>query len=377
MKLTQNILDYIAAHRQEAFDLLVELAQIPAPSHHEEKRAQFCLNWLKARGAKATYMDEVKNVILPIGCTETNPLMVFMAHSDVVFPDTTPLPLRIEDGKLFCPGVTDDTANVVAILMAAKYITEHNLTPRNCGILLVVNSCEEGLGNLKGSRKIAADFGPRIREFVSFDAGVFTVINEAVGSRRYRVAVETEGGHSYSCFGNRNAIVSLSALIQALYTIPVPSIGKTTYNVGIIQGGTSVNTIAQHAEMLYEFRSSRREALESMETAFRSIIARFRETGLDVTVTPVGDRPCSGDVDPALEEALSRRTAEAVLRHFGKQAVYGSGSTDCNIPLSLGIPAVCVGCADGDGAHTREEYAIIDSLQPGLALAFDLILHYF
>ncbi len=377
MNLTPDILTYIENHQQEAFDLLAELAQIPAPSHHEEKRAQFCLNWLKSQGAGSAYIDEAKNVIYPIGCTESNPLMVFMAHSDVVFPDTTPLPLRIEDGKLFCPGVTDDTANVAALLMAVKYITEHTLSPKECGILLVVNSCEEGLGNLKGSRKIMEEFGSRVREFVSFDAGIHTVINQAVGSRRYKVEVETEGGHSYSCFGNRNAIVSLSAIIQELYSIQVPTLGKTTYNVGTITGGTSVNTIAQHAEMLYEFRSTHRDALEIMESRFRSILTRFRESGLTIRVTPMGDRPCSGDVDPSLEEALSRRTAEAVHRHFGHDAAYGSASTDCNIPLSMGIPAVCIGCADGAGAHTREEYAIIDSLEPGLRLAFDLILHHF
>lgn len=377
MIISQQILNYIESHAQEAQELLIQLAQIPAPSHHEEKRAQFCLDWLKAQGAKNAYIDDALNVVCPIGCTDENPLMVFMAHSDVVFPDTTPLPLRISDGKIYCPGIGDDTANVVALLMCAKYISEHSLKPNGCGVLLVVNSCEEGLGNLKGSRKITDDFGSRIREFVSFDAGVYAVVNEAVGSRRYKVEIETEGGHSYGCFGNRNAIACLASLIDSLYSVTVPPIGKTTYNVGTISGGTSVNTIAQHAEMLYEFRSDKREALELMETEFHNIIEAYRKTGLEITVTLVGDRPCSGDVDPVQEAALSLRTAEAVRRHFGHCAVYGSGSTDCNVPLSMGIPAVCIGCADGAGAHTREEYVMIDSLEPGLRLAFDMILHHF
>lgn len=377
MQISQGILDYITCHRQEALDLLIELAQIPAPSHQESVRAEFCLNWLKQQGADNAYIDDAWNVIWSIGCTDDNPLMVFAAHSDVVFPDTSPLPLSVSDGKIYCPGVGDDTANVVALLMAAKYIAEAGLKPNGCGVLLVVNSCEEGLGNLKGSRKLMENYGSRIREFVSFDADVFTVVNEAVGSRRYRVEVNTEGGHSYGCFGNRNAIACLASVIQDLYNIQVPSIGKTTYNVGTISGGTSVNTIAQHAEMLYEFRSDKRDALEIMEEHFRKILHRYRESGLDITVTLVGDRPCSADVDTALEQALSARTANAVLRHFGQKARYGVGSTDCNIPLSMGIPAVCVGCADGAGAHTREEYVLIDSLEPGLRLAFDLILHHF
>ena len=377
MVITQEIMDYIASHRQEALELLIELAQIPAPSHHEEKRAAFCLNWLKAQGGSDAYIDEALNVVYPIGCTEDNPLMVFMAHSDVVFPDTAPLPLRVADGKIHCPGVGDDTANVIALLMAAKYITEAKLHPRDCGILLVVNSCEEGLGNLKGSRKIMEEFGHRVREFVTFDGGVCVVVNKAVGSRRYKVEVDTEGGHSYGNFGNRNAIAYLASLIDSLYAMKVPPIGRTTYNVGTISGGTSVNTIAQHAEMLYEFRSDKREALEIMEQHFTAAIDYYRAKGVTVTVTLLGDRPCSGDVDAHREVNLSNRAAEAVLRHYGIEARFGVGSTDCNVPLSMGIPAVCVGCAIGQGAHTREEYVEIDSLQPGLAVALELIMHHF
>lgn len=377
MDISQNVLEYIESHRQESFDLLVTLAQIPAPSGQEQLRAKFCLDWLHSQGAKEAYMDEAMNVIVPVGCDGEKPIMAFMAHSDVVFPDTTPLPLHIEDGKLFCPGVGDDTANVVALLMAAKYITERQLIPQNCGVLLVVNSCEEGLGNLKGCRKIMEDFGSRAQEFVTFDAGVYFVINDAVGSRRYRIEVHTEGGHSYDCFGNRNAIACLAALIQDLYAVVVPPLGKTTYNVGTINGGTSVNTIAQYAQMLYEFRSDKREALQIMEETFRKIIAKHREMGLDITVTSVGDRPCAGDVDIAAQNRLSSRTAEAVRRCFGHEVNYGVGSTDCNIPLSMGIPSVCIGCADGGGAHTREEFVYIDSLKPGLTLAFDLILYHF
>lgn len=376
MMISQDVYNYIEDHTAEALELLIQLAQIPAPSHQEQLRAEFCLNWLKAQGADCAYMDDALNVILPIGSADED-LVVFMAHSDVVFPDTTPLPLRIEDGKLFCPGVGDDTANVVALLMAAKYIIQHQLTPENTGVLLVVNSCEEGLGNLKGCRKIMDTFGTRVREFVTFDAGVFTVINDAVGSRRYNIEIKTEGGHSYSAFGNRNAIACMAELIHDLYSVPVPPIGKTTYNVGTISGGTSVNTIAQQAKMLYEFRSDKREALQIMEDTFRQIIASHRKKGLDITVTPVGDRPCSGNVDPEAQEALSQRAVQAVAHNFHREARYGVGSTDCNIPLSMGIPAICVGCADGAGAHTREEFVYLDSLKPGLGLGFEMILHHF
>ena len=129
MKLSSEILEYINLHQEKAFQLLLELAQIPAPSNHEEKRAEFCRSWLEAQGAEGVYIDEALNVVYPIGCTADNPVMVFMAHSDVVFPDTEPLPLTVADGKIHCPGVGDDTANVVALLMAAKYIAEQRLPP--------------------------------------------------------------------------------------------------------------------------------------------------------------------------------------------------------------------------------------------------------
>ncbi len=374
MAMTQETLSYIDAHRQEAFELLVELAQIPAPSHQEQRRAEFIRHWLHRNGAEGAYIDEALNVVYPIGVEEGNPLMVFMAHSDVVFPDTDPLPLTISDGKIHCPGVGDDTANVVALLLAAKYLAEQKLVPQNCGVLLVVNSCEEGLGNLKGCRKIMDTFGHRVQEFVSFDCGPHVVITQAVGSRRYRVEVDTVGGHSFANFGNPNAIACLAALIDELYRVRVH---RTTYNVGTISGGTSVNTIAQHAQMLYEFRSDHREALEAMEETFQNIVSEHRAKGLDITVTLLGERPCSGNVDEYREQALAKRATEAIQRHYGIKAQLGFGSTDCNVPLAMGIPAVCVGCVIGSGAHTREEYIEINSLQPGLALAMDMILHHF
>ncbi|MBQ8831729.1 MAG: M20/M25/M40 family metallo-hydrolase [Oscillospiraceae bacterium] len=375
--INNEISRYIDEHKDEAFDLLVELAQIPAPSHHEEKRAEFCKNWLIKQGAKGVYIDEALNVIYPVGSAENNPIAVFMAHSDVVFPDETPLPLKIEDDRIHCPGVGDDTANVVALLMAAKYIAVNNLSLKDTGLLLVVNSCEEGLGNLKGSRKIIEDFGSRITEFVSFDGSYRGIVSRAVGSKRYKIEIDTEGGHSYSAFGNRNAIAYMSSLIDTLYKVKVPDLGKTTYNVGTISGGTSVNTIAQHAEMLYEFRSDEAEALLIMEKSFTDIIENYRSKGLDVTVTLVGDRPCASNIDPEKHKILMERTKNAVKLHYDFDAGFHSGSTDCNIPLSVGIPAVCVGCVDGHGAHTREEYVEISSLRPGLGLAFDLVLHHF
>ena len=374
MTLSGEALQYIESHREEAFRLLTRLAQIPAPSNHEQQRAQFCLDLLRSKCAEGAYIDDALNVVYPVGDTGCNDLMVFMAHSDVVFPDTAPLPLKIENGRIYCPGVGDDTANAVALLTVAGYIAEHRLEPEGCGVLLVINSGEEGLGNLKGSRRIMEDFGRRVKEFITFDGNATDIVTKAVGSRRYRVTVTTEGGHSYGKFGAPNAIAQLSQLITRLYELQVPPIGKTTYNVGTISGGTSVNTIAQSAEMLYEFRSDEREGLSFMQEQFDAIVEEFRANGVQIATEVVGDRPCGLDVD---NSPLARRAAKAVEAHYGFSPALTSGSTDCNVPLSMGIRAICPGCVLGAGAHTREEYIEIDSLLPGLKVAAELVLHHF
>lgn len=384
--LEQKVLTYIEEHQQEARELLTTLARIPAPSNHEEKRAEFCKEWLKAQGAKNVVIDEALNVIYPIGVTEDNPVIVFMAHTDVVFPDTDPLPLKIEDGKICCPGIGDDTANLVCLMMVAKYLTETGAVEeleaeakagtRAWGLVLVCNSGEEGLGNLKGSRKICETYGKRIREFYSFDGSMSAMAVRAVGSKRFRITVRTVGGHSYGSFGNPNAIAQLSGLIHELYQIQVPKEGKTTYNVGMISGGTSVNTIAQSAWMLYEFRSDSREGLTFMEEQFDRIIDEAKGRGMDISVEIVGLRPCEGDVDMQVRERMIRLGADTIEEYTGKAPDRHPGSTDCNIPLSLGIPSLCLGTYEGEGAHTREEYVVMDSLLSGYKVGFQMVLSY-
>jgi len=359
-------------HNAELKQLLLDLCVIPAPSNHEELRAEFCRNWLAEAGAKDVYIDEALNVVCPINDCGGD-LAVVMAHTDTVFPDTKPMPLRIEDGKIFCPAVGDDTANLAVLMMAAKYMLAEGLGKN---LLVVCNSGEEGLGNLKGVRKIMETYGSRVREFISLDGGVSSICVKAVGSARYRVEVLTEGGHSYGSFGNRNAIRVLSSMIDTLYTIKVPDIGRTTYNVGTISGGTSVNTIAQQAEMLYEYRSDEREGLAFMEKAFKAVVEAYRATGVTVNVEVVGNRPCDGEIDRETHEALIRKAAGAMQSVTGIEPKRGSGSTDSNIPLSLGIPAVTGGAIVGAKAHTREEYIEEDSLWPGLKIALNTLLLY-
>ncbi len=377
-ELSERALQYLDGCTDETFELLETLCKIPAPSHHEEKRAEFCLEWFKNHGAEGAYIDEALNVVFPMNCEGRDDIIVFMAHTDTVFPDMEPLPYTKDDEYIYCPGVCDDTVCLVQMMMAVQYILQNNLKP-NCGMLFVANACEEGLGNLKGVRQIMKDYAGRVAALYTIDGDYRHIVNRCVGSHRYRVTLETEGGHSYGAFGNKNAIHYMSDLVCRLYEQEVPQKEgtKTTYNVGIIEGGTSVNTIAQKVSAMYEYRSDDEESLATMQASFEAEIEKTKAKGVAVTVELLGERPCSGKVDEAVLARLSEECMAIQSKHSGVSCVAGSGSTDCNIPMSLGVPAVCAGSYVGAGVHTREEKLQISSVPIGTKIVTEMILNYF
>ena len=357
---------------EEACALLRSLGKIPAPTRREERRAAFCRDWLLANGAKELRIDGANNVICPIG-PQDGPLTVFAAHTDVVFPDLEPLPMREENGILYAPGVGDDTANLVNLLLSARWLLQHH---PDCpgGLLIVANACEEGLGNLDGTKAVFAAYGDRIRAFYSFDCDLPQIIHRAVGSYRYRIHCRTAGGHSYGAFGAPNAIEILCRLVEKLYAVEPPGPEKTTYNVGRFEGGTTVNSIAQEASMLYEFRSASQRCLEQMEQIFRRTLESCRTPGCELRAELLGVRPGSGPVDPQKLERFTARSVEAVECFWQGRAELLAASTDSNVPLSLGIPANTLGTVRGGGAHSREEWVELASLKPGLKIALSLML---
>ncbi len=368
---------YIDASLPELYQLIEKLCGIPAPSHHEERRAEFCKNWLIENGAPAgqVQIDAALNVVYKIP-GRSDQVAVFMAHTDTVFPDMEPMPYQEENGRMYAPGVGDDTANLAVLLLLARYVTQRGLVP-DCTVLFVANSCEEGLGNLKGCRQLMQDYGEQTVEVISFDGYYNGLANDAVGSTRYQVTVRTEGGHSFGNFGNRNAIHQLAMIIDELYRIQVPAQAKTTYNVGVISGGTSVNTIAQDASMLYEYRSESLTCQEYMKKAFETVIQRHREAGLEIEVEVLGNRPCAGTIDQQRQQALTDELCAIIQRHSGKEPTVSASSTDCNIPLSMGINAACFGVCLGGGAHTRGEWIEKASLKTGFAIAGEAVLRRF
>lgn len=436
--LTEEQKTYIEAHAGELEDLVLRLARIPTPTGREERRAQFCLEWLQQNGAWEAYIDPAGNVIYEYesddteaendrrGMVQTEPGMigsnelvekkparVFMAHMDVVFPDMEELPLEEKDGFIYGPGICDNTANLAVLLMTAKYAAQYRPQTGGRRWIFVCDVGEEGLGNLKGVREICRSLSTgektaeaeeyqtnqkagRIEAFYAFDLTYDSYTSRAVGSLRYRILVRTKGGHSYGDFGSANAIAVLSELIHDLYRIEVPRRGKTTYNVGMITGGTSVNTIAQEAQMLYEIRSDHVQDLEEMRERFEETMERCRRKygaegvfhdrtkdeaaktcsskDADIQMELLGERPCERGVDEKKRQQLFAQVEDVVEQVTGRRPLPVPCSTDCNIPLSMGIPSVCVGMCRGAGFHTREEYLEKASLKDGFAIGLALVL---
>ena len=375
--LTTALEREIEAAQGETISLLKALCAIPAPSHHEERRAEWIQAWLEKRGLSSE-IDDAKNVRCGFGLSQYQDIVVIMAHIDTVFPDLQPMPMREEAGRLYCPGVGDDTANVAGMLTLMDIFHRLNARPA-CGVLFVCNSCEEGLGNLAGCKAIMRDFASRVKAFLSLDDQSTHVCARAVGSARYRITAETRGGHSFADFGARNAVEVLSRLVCALYRQHVPRAAGslTTYNVGVISGGTSVNAIAQRAEMLYEYRSNDAQCMAMMKEKLDTILRESTMPDAKVTLKLLGERPCGAAGDPAAQRTLETRCTAALERYVGGKKPIGMGSTDCNIPLSLGIPSASFGMYRGGGAHTREEWMEPSSLCAGMKAAACVLMHWF
>ena len=271
------------------------------------------------------------------------------------------------------PGIGDDTACLAGLMLATRYLLQHP-AKLDLGIVIVANSCEEGLGNLEGTKALIGRIGSREREITSFDTYFPRVVPRATGSYRYRISCHARGGHSWTDFGDRNAIADLCSIIGDLYALELPTRERTTMNVGKIRGGTTVNSIAQDASALFEFRSTSGDCLDEMAGKLRDVIARHEEEGASVRLEVIGVRPGNGDVDAGELGSLTARSDDAVRTFLGTEPRHVASSTDANVPLSLGIPANTIGTVSGGGAHTREEWIDEESLVPGLAVTLSLLL---
>ena len=372
--MKKEILEFIEQHQTEAIAVLQELGKIPAPSHQEDRRAEYCLNWFRDNGCPDAYIDEAKNVICRLETVPGEPFTVFMAHMDVVFPDTEPLPMTRTGSILAAPGIGDDTASLVSLMFGLRYVLQHRDALRH-NFMIVANSCEEGLGNLDGTKQIFRDHGHEIARFYSFDGYIGGVTDTPVGSHRYRITVKTQGGHSYGDFGRDNAIEIMARIISELYAIVPPAESYTTYNVGTIEGGSTVNSIAQRCAMLYEYRSDNDGCLQTMKGYLDEILQAWQAKGYDVQCELLGVRPGMGAMDMAALQAFTEQNVSWIRECWNGEVKCRAASTDANIPLSMGIPGNTIGTITGQGAHTREEWIDLDSLPTAMAVVLNILDH--
>ena len=361
-------LKHLAACSEQVVDTAVAIQQIPAPTFAEARRAAFIEAQFQAIGLAEVGQDELWNVYgrYP-GHKAGRPPVVISAHSDTVFPPETDLTIRRNGSTVHGPGLGDNSTGVAGLLHLAQTLIKYNL-PAAADIWLVANVGEEGLGNLRGMRAVADRFGQNA-EYIVVEGGLYGQIShQAIGVRRFRIEVATEGGHSWGSFGQKNAIHELARLITVINRLPVPQSPKTTYNVGVIEGGTSVNTIAASARMLLDLRSEQPAALDELVTAVSAIVdnARTRlanDQGCTVTMTQIGHRP-AGSI-PHTQPLV--QWAEDALRFVGcSHIAHIAGSTDANIPLSRGITAVCIGLTESGNAHRLDEFIDTTHLADGM-----------
>ncbi len=351
--------------------LTIDIQQIPAPTFAEAERAAFVQDRLAALGLVDVAQDELGNVYgrFPGQNPDQKQPVILSAHTDTVFPADTDLTLRQEGHLLYGPGIGDNSAGVAGLITLAQTLVDFNLQPQ-ADIWLVANVGEEGLGDLRGMKAVCERFGPKAR-YIVIEGGLFGQIShQAIGVRRFRIGVETSGGHSWGSFGKPSAIHELSHIVTAIDHLPVPQQPKTTYNVGIIEGGRSINTIASAATMLLDLRSEDPDALTQLVdqvTALvkeRNVPDKNGRSFVTTTMELIGNRP-AGQIT---RQAPLVSWAEAALRQAGWQKpVFITGSTDANIPLSLGAEAVCIGLTESGNAHRLDEYLNPDRLPQGLS----------
>jgi acetylornithine deacetylase/succinyl-diaminopimelate desuccinylase-like protein len=364
MRSVHEAFAWFRSHTRELEDRQMEVTAIPAPPWGEAARSQ----WLKARfeelGLSDVHQDELGNVFGVRPGTATDAAHTALsAHIDTVFPAGTEITVTREAGKLYGPGISDNSSGIVALIAIAGAMRDASI--RNLAPILFIGSVgEEGEGDLRGMRHIFQQrrWLDSIATVIAIDgAGTDTIIAEGLGSRRYEVTINGSGGHSWSDFGVANPIVALAQVIERFTRTPVPATPKTTYNIGTIHGGTSVNSIPQVATMRVDTRSASVEELDKLERALREAVdqvvaampGRNRKEALTSEIKIIGDRPAADlPLDSRLLESI-----RAVDSRISNVARIQRASTDANIPLSLGREALAIGAGGrGGGAHTLQEW---------------------
>jgi acetylornithine deacetylase/succinyl-diaminopimelate desuccinylase-like protein len=356
-------LDFLKADDAATLADQKALVVIPSPTFKEQQRAQYYLGRLKAVGLDEVRIDSASNVCGVLRGSGGGPTLLLSAHLDTVFPEGSDLAIKEKDGKLYAPGIADDARGLAAILSVVRGLRAAKL--RTVGDVWFCGTVgEEGLGDLKGIKQVFNDHKD-IDGYIALESP--TVANEeisyqAAGSNRYRISYKGPGGHSYQAFGLPSAIHALGRAIAGISDLETPKVPKTTFTVGTIAGGTSVNSIAADATMDLDMRSNDNAALLALESRALQIArdaaaAENRRWGSDklrVEITQVGARPAGS---PSPDSTVVHALWLSVKASGGTPRLAGARSTEANLPISLGIPAAVVGAGGfSQGIHSQDEW---------------------
>jgi tripeptide aminopeptidase len=379
----RDALSRIDAMEERTVEDQIALTEIPAPPFAEEARARAFLQMMRGAGADTVFLDEEGNAIGIRRGSGGGGALVLSGHLDTVFPEGTDVKVRVRGDTLFAPGISDDGRGLTVVLSVLRAMAGTDLrTERDVWFVGTVG--EEGLGDLRGVKHLFREGGPRIGAFISVDgAGDDRVVNQALGSRRYRAVVHGPGGHSWGAFGLANPAHALGRAIAAFDRAAAAYVAegpRISYNVGVIGGGTSVNSIPFEAWMEVDMRSEDAGRLMGIDSLFRTAVtaaveeaSRERQRGqpLRAELNLVGDRP-SGEIPP---ETPFVQRAMAAIEHTGHRPELQRSSTDSNVPISLGIPAVTLGGGGrSSGAHSLDEWWVRTGAQPAVRRTLLLVL---
>lgn len=349
---------------------IIQLTEIPAPPFKEDARGAAYLEMLRAAGLTNVERDAEGNVMGLRKGTGGGPLIAIAAHLDTVFPEGTDVKVKRDGTRLAAPGIGDDTRSLAVLLAMVRAMNAAGIQT-NSDILFIGDVGEEGLGDLRGMKYLflKGPYKDRIKTFISMDGagGGDDITHGAVGSKRYRATFKGPGGHSYGAFGIVSPAFAMGTAIQKFGRIQVPASPKTTFNVGVMGGGTSVNSIPFESWMEVDMRSESRAELEKINEVFIGILneavteenkARSTRLGpVTLDLKLVGDRP-SGETP---RDALLVQTAAAAIRAAGMTPTYSASSTDSNVPISLGIPAITIDSGGRGGrSHALDEWIDVE-----------------
>lgn len=340
----------------------IEIQQIPAPTFQEQKRAEYVHDSFLAEGLEGVCMDKAGNVFARWSGTGTQKPLIVSAHLDTVFPAETSLRVTRGSNLIHGPGLGDNSLGVAALFGLIWSLRERGLQPRG-DVWFVANVCEEGLGDLRGMKAVVDRFERNVHAYLVLEGlALGHVYHRAVGVKRYRVTARTSGGHSWSDYGQPSAVHELAKLVVELASLSLPTHPRTTMNVGKISGGTSVNVIASEASFDLDLRSEGQESLMGLVAAVERLIQKANRPGVTVESQVIGLRH-AGEI--AANHPLVT-LAKGLLQEQGLEAGLISGSTDANVPLSKGYPALVLGITTGGGAHTIHEYINTPPIAQGM-----------